>query len=116
MKRIDNKGMSLLETIIAIAIFGIFMVAFLNFFSFGLDFVAKSGHRNNAVFMAQNSIEKAYTGTITTETGITRTVTSTSIEINLPSLSGITIISEGELVSTKAELNNEEAVIDAFIP
>lgn len=116
MKYMDKRGMSLLETIISIAIFGIFMVALLNFFGFGLEFVSKSGHRNNAVFMAQNSIEKAYAGVAESEDGITKTVTSTSIEINLPSLSGITIISDGDLVSTKAEINNEEAVINAFIP
>lgn len=51
MKR--SKGLTLVEIIISMAIFGILSVVFINAFTMGFTRIVHSGHRTNAVGQAQ---------------------------------------------------------------
>lgn len=48
-----KKGMTLVEIIIALALFGILSVAFISAFTMGFSRIIHSGHRTNAVGKAQ---------------------------------------------------------------
>jgi len=58
MKRmIDSKGMSLVEMIVAIAIFGVMSISLLTIFSSGMRMIVRAGNKEETITNASSEID-----------------------------------------------------------
>lgn len=77
----QNKGFTLIEIILAIAILSIILIAILNLFSFSLSSVFAAGDKSRTVAdldsIAQNIIEQANTSKFSTQNAIETYLTGT---------------------------------------
>lgn len=63
MRKNAQKGVTLVELIISIAIIGIISVSFLSLFTMGIRGIAFSGHKSKSQFKAQEAVEYSINGT-----------------------------------------------------
>ena len=56
----NNKGFTLIEIILAIAILGIIIVSFMSIFSSGIKNIFSAGKKDEAISLAANKLEKLY--------------------------------------------------------
>lgn len=65
MKKLkENKGLTLLEVIISLAIFGILIAGFIRFFGDSFVSMVSYGNKSKAVLEASEVMEKSYSGEI----------------------------------------------------
>ena len=57
---INNKGLTLVEILVALAVLGIILVAFLNIFLSGYTTIFSMGHKTEAMAEAQNFLDEIY--------------------------------------------------------
>jgi prepilin-type N-terminal cleavage/methylation domain-containing protein len=117
VKRLKHsKGMTLIEVIVAIAILGIVVVAFLNLFTFGYTHISNAGHRSAAGFQAHQAAEQKIAGGAI-DPSIVEAENPTTIIINLPSpLPSMPMTQSGREVSFEAVRNGVRATVTTFVP
>lgn len=105
MKPNKIKAMTLVELIVALAIFGIIVIAFLNLFFTGMMGIFLAGDKGKAYSLVQDDLD-------------TRIARGESIETEDLSLifNGVTYTIEGGLVESNKSVNNSSSNLEAFIP
>lgn len=105
MVKTKKYGFTLVEVIIAIAILGIIIVAFLNLFTFGIMGVFRAGDKGVAYSNAQNEID-------------TRLARGESIETDdlILDFDNMQVTVEGGLVETEQFVNKSKSYLEVFVP
>lgn len=101
----DNRGMTLLEIIIALAILGIIAVSILALFTSSFSFIAKAGNRSVATYDANAQVEQAI---------VEKDTTGSKIQIEFEDHS--TIDAPGKLLHKTAVENGVTVDIYYFQP
>ncbi len=114
--KINSKGMTLIEVIVAMAILGIIIVSFLTTFTFSFTQIAMSGSISKAVFKAQRATDKEIAGVASIDDSTINTEQKI-ITINLPYVTDdIVVAHEGKVITTISNSNGKESNIWTFIP
>ncbi|SES71446.1 prepilin-type N-terminal cleavage/methylation domain-containing protein [Natronincola peptidivorans] len=66
-KLMNRKGLSLVEIILGIAIFGIISISLIPIFTFSFTQIFTSGHKTEALYTSQELIEKEMDGSVVDE-------------------------------------------------
>src|SRR5690554_1530308 len=108
MNIFNRKGMTLIEVVLAMAIFGIIAVSFITMFSSSLLWIYRAGDRGEAYSMAQSDVER-------------RIITGDSYETdNLTIVFGgddtNTISIRGGIVESIQSIHDQSSSIETFIP
>ncbi|MDF2546493.1 MAG: hypothetical protein K0R93_1391 [Anaerosolibacter sp.] len=111
----ENRGMTLIEIIVSVAILGILVIAFLNLFTFGYVQVVNAGHKSGAGFKAHQAAEQKIAGG-TPAPSIVETSSPTTITIELPSPPSPGMTVSGQSISFEAEINAKKSKVTTFVP
>lgn len=110
IKRNLDRGFSLIELLVSMAIFLIMAVGFIPLLTQSYSTIFTSGAKNKAILHAQKDLErKLTTGT-----------TTSSITLDITFTNGVNVVTfpvEGEMVSVNKVYKDSSSVqFDAFIP
>lgn len=117
MNKKSTKGMTLVEIVISLAIFGVLSVIFLNIFLSSLTLTVRSGQRADMVSEISSSIEQRIADDSFTDSDITTVSTSVAIIYNKDTASESSEAMEGVLVN--GDLINDDGQLvqlKYFIP
>lgn len=110
----DQRGLTLIEIIIAIGILGILSVTFINLFGSGLKGIIFSGNQSKANYYAQQAIEQRIGGTsVSTVNASVEAVTPSNIIVNFSG--GITRQAQGSSYTATGSYNGKTSTITTFI-
>ena len=116
-KHLNNKGMSLVEIIVSLAIFGVLSVLFLNVFLGGILLTVRSGDRAEMVAEAASSIEqKIADNTFTSPAIKSSTPGSVNIIYNYGTGNQKSSVLDGLKVETELDQGGQVVRMDYFIP
>lgn len=116
-KRLSNKGMTLVEIIVSLAIFGILSVLFLNVFLGGILLTVRSGDRTEMVAEAASSIESKIADNSFTSSAIkSSSPASVSIIYNYGTPSQQSSSLDGLKIETEVAQDGQIVQIDYFVP
>jgi len=104
----NNKGFTLIEVIIAIAIVGIIAIPILGIFSTGVRNIVGAGNRTEDVFIEQRTIDNE----INKEYSEIDTELSGEKELDIKFSDGLTIKIQGKVVTTQ----DDDVEITTFVP
>ncbi|PKM57813.1 MAG: hypothetical protein CVU98_04240 [Firmicutes bacterium HGW-Firmicutes-3] len=112
----DNKGLTLIEVVISIAILGIVAIAFLSMFSFGYTHVTNAGHKSDAGFLAHQAAEQEIAGGTIDPSVVVTSIPSTTITINLDTPLASPMERSGTEISFEVDKNGKISKVTTFIP
>lgn len=104
-RQIKKRGFTLIELIVALAVLGIIIIAFINMFSTAIFGVFRAGDKGTAYTLAKEDVE--------TRIARGETVSTEALSITF---GGKTFSIEGGLVETHKFVRNSESEIAAFVP
>lgn len=107
----NQKGFTLIEAVIAIAIIGIMCISFLSIFTSGFTTISKSGNRSSALFIVQSNIEEKLNGASITPL----TLTPLEFIITIPNYPS-TIAIPGDIITESISVKGQTVTITAFKP
>lgn len=119
MKNNSQKGFTLVELILSLAIIAIVSVAFFSLFTMGIKGIAISGHKTKSEFKAQEAVESFINGTpqpLGVDPGITaQSSNPSSLTVNF---SGGTTITPPNIkeVSVTYTFKGKEVTINTILP
>ena len=105
MVKTKKYGFTLIELIIAIAVLGIIIVAFLNLFTFGIVGIFRAGDKGVAYMNAQEEID--------TRLARGESIATDDLILNFDNMQ---IIVEGGLVETEQFVNKSRSYMEVFVP
>lgn len=105
-----EDGFTLIEIIVALAIFGIICVVFLNMFSLGYKGVFLSGDKNKASYITQKAVENYLANPVALPDPVTKSINPSSMTITFPS--GVLDSIEGNIV----KFQYTDADLTVFMP
>lgn len=104
-KKSNINGMTLIEVIVSLAIFGIIAVAFLNVFVSGFLGVISSGKRTEVGYLAQQAVEETI-----------NEIDIGSDKVTIVFSGGPTLEVEGNTIVQEVNNGKESITITTFIP
>lgn len=109
-----SKGFTLLEVVIAIAIFAFLIISFLSAFSFSIDNIFSSGKESKATYKAQQGMEYRIMNNDEPITGIENVYsaedkTNVTVTIEFPALD---VVSKGKVIN--ATYQDSDNIVDLY--
>lgn len=105
----NEKGVTLIELIISIAIMGIILISFLGVFSSSFKSIISAGNKSEAVFMSHEEVASVISGEETDENN----TKYTTLSINLPDGQKIEI--DGKTITVESNKNRGSSSIKTFV-
>ena len=108
----NNKGFSLVEVLVAIALISIALWSLVVILGSGFDGIFTSAHRNQAIYHAQDDIEEKLSIVEEGDIGVEGTIPG-EVEINI---GGHNIPSNGVIVIGEGEEKSVSSTMVTFVP
>jgi len=110
-KKKSEKGVTLIEIIVSIALLGLMCVSFIPLFYAGSNLIYLSGQRSNTQYDAAQAIENKLSNPTATVPGVNETAASFTIKFG-----NVSIPLSGKIITSTSSVNKVVSTVKAFIP